>query len=67
MIFLQTKPQVKNMNNIYFHLYYTVIRNRDANKVVDNKYEGDNNGYFFKDVNTRNQYIRINPRETVLK
>ena len=31
--FLQTKPQVKNMNNrmniSYYDLYYTVIKNRD--------------------------------------
>ena len=29
MKFLQTKPQVKNMNINYNDLYYTVIRNRD--------------------------------------
>ena len=29
MIFLQTKPQVKTMNIIYYYLYYTVIKNRD--------------------------------------
>ena len=28
MKFLQTKLQVKNMNNNYFDLYYTVIKNR---------------------------------------
>ena len=29
MKFLQTKPQVKNMNFEYYDLYYTVIKNRD--------------------------------------
>ena len=28
MIFLQTEPQVKNMNNNYLDLYYTVNKNR---------------------------------------
>ena len=27
--FLQTKPQVKNMNINWYHLYYTVIKSRD--------------------------------------
>ena len=29
MKFLQTKPQGKNMNVIYFDLYYTVFKIRD--------------------------------------
>ena len=29
MKFLQTKPQVRNMNINYYDLYYTVIENRD--------------------------------------
>ena len=37
MKFLQTKPQFRNMNNNYFDLYYTVIRARDENEVVNNK------------------------------
>ena len=37
--FLQTKPQVKNMNINYHDLYYTVIRNRDDKEIVDNQYE----------------------------
>ena len=36
---LQTKSQVKNMNIIYYDLYYTVIRIRDENKDIDNQYE----------------------------
>ena len=29
MIFLQTEIQVKNMNNNYYDLYYTVTKTRD--------------------------------------
>ena len=50
MKFLQTKPQVKNMNINYFDLYYTVIKSRDENKDIDNQHENDDNDYI--DVNT---------------
>ena len=33
---LPKKPQVKNMNNNYYDLYYTVIKVRDGNKDIDN-------------------------------
>ena len=39
MNFLQTKPQVKNMNINYYDLYYTAIRTRDENKDIDFQYE----------------------------
>ena len=32
MKFLQTKSQVKNMSNIYYGLYFSVIKTRDGNK-----------------------------------
>ena len=32
MKFLQTKPQVKDMNINYYDLYYTVIKNRENDK-----------------------------------
>ena len=35
--FLQTKPQVKNMNIIHYDLYYTVIKNRDEKEIVNIK------------------------------
>ena len=38
---LQTKPQVKNMNNNHCDLYYTVIKNRVDKKILDHKYEND--------------------------
>ena len=34
MKFLQTKPQVKNMNNKCYDLYYTVVENKDVNKEI---------------------------------
>ena len=39
MNFLQTKPQVKNMNIKNYDLYYTVIKNRKKNEVVVDKNE----------------------------
>ena len=41
MNFLQTKPQVKNMNISYYDLYHTVIKIRDEKKFVDNQCEND--------------------------
>ena len=68
MLFLQTKRQIKNMNNNYYDLYYTVIRIRDENKDIDNQYENDNNDYnIFSDIITPNHYIGIKHRETILK
>ena len=66
MKFLQTKPQVKNMNINYYDLYYTVIKTRDENKDIDNQYENDENDYInFNDI-VPNHYVRIKPRETIL-
>ena len=65
MKFLQKKPKVKNMNNNYYDLYYTVIKNRDENKDIDNQYENDDNDYInFNDFIIPNQNIS---RETILK
>ena len=61
MKFLQTKPEVKNMNINYYDLYYTVIKTRDDNEViVDNDYIN------FNDFITPNHYVGIKPRETIL-
>ena len=49
MKFLQTKPQVKNMNINYDDLNYTVIKVRDKNKDINNQYEDDDKDYF--DIN----------------
>ena len=61
MKFLQTKPQIKNMNVKYYDLYYTVIRTRDENKDIDNQYENDYNDFI-----TPNYYVGIKHRETIL-
>ena len=67
MKFLQTKPQVKNMNIKYYDLYYTVIRIRDENRDIDNQYENDENDYItFNDI-VPNHHIGIKPRETILR
>ena len=50
MKFLQTKPDIKNVNINYYDLYYTVIKVRDENKNIDNQYENDENDYI--DINT---------------
>ena len=67
--FIQTKPEVKNMNINYYDLYYTVIKTRDENKDIDIQYENDENDYI--DINdfiiTPNHYIGIKNRETILR
>ena len=62
MKFLQTKPQVKNMNINYYDLCFTVIRTRDENWDIDSLYEND---YIsFKDFIIPNHYIgRKNDKE----
>ena len=68
MKFLQTKPQVKNMNINYYDLYYTVIKIRDENRDIDNQYDNDENDYInFNDFINPNHYIGIKNRETILK
>ena len=62
MKFLQTKPQIKNMNINFYDLYYTVIKTRDENKNIDN------NDYInFDDIITPDHYVGIKPRETILR
>ena len=59
--FLQTKPQVKNMNINYYDLYYTVIKTRDTNKDIDNQYEND---YIsLNDVIIPNHHVGMRRRE----
>ena len=64
MKFLQTKPQIKNMNINYHDLYYNVIKVRDESKDIDNQYENGDNDYInFNDVIIPNHYIGIKNRE----
>ena len=68
MKFLQTKPKVKNMNNNYYDLYYTVIKVRVENKDIDNQYENDENDYInYEDFITPNHYIGIKNNNEILK
>ena len=61
MKFLQTKPQVKNMNNNYYDLYYTVIKTRDENKDIDIQHENDENHYIsLNDIITHNLISGLN-------
>ena len=39
MKFLQTRPQIKNMNNKYYDLYCTVIKSWNGRKILDDQYE----------------------------
>ena len=48
MKFPQTKPQVRNMNIIFYDLYYTVIKNRDKKEIVNDQYE--NHYIIFNDI-----------------
>ena len=59
--FLQTKPQVKNMNIKYCDLYHTVNKNRDEKEIVDNQYA--NEFICLNDVIIPNQYVGIKDRE----
>ena len=68
MKFLQTKPQVRNMNIKKFDSYYTVNKTRDKNKDIDNQYENDENDYInFNDVIIPNHYIGIKKNNEILR
>ena len=61
---LQTKPQVKNMNINYYGLYYTVIKTRDDNEIVNNN---ENDYINFNDFITPNHYIGIKKNNEKLR
>ena len=64
MTFLQTKPQIETLNNNYHDLYYSVIKNRDRFKDIDNQFENDENDYIsLNDVIIPNHYLGIRGRE----
>ena len=67
MIFLQTKPEAKNMKISYFDIYYTVIKVRDENKDIDNQYENDENDYIDFNDCLPNHNISIKLLETISK
>ena len=49
------------MNNNFYDLYYTVIKNRDEKEMVDNKYEND--FISLKDAIIPNNYVGLKDRE----
>ena len=58
MKFLQTKPQVKNMNINYDDLYYTVIKTRDDKDIIDEISENNEKNYIYvNDFIIPNRYI----------
>ena len=62
--FLQTKPRVKNMNINYNDLYYTVIKTRDENEFIVDKYENIENAHISLNVVIiPNQHVGIKGRE----
>ena len=64
MKFLQTKPQVKDMNIKYYDLYYTVIKNRDDKQKVNDEYQIYENDFIsLNDVIIPNHYFGIKDRE----
>ena len=66
MIFVQTKPQVKNMNKNYYDLYFTVMKNKDDKEIVN--YDDYENDYInFKDFITPNLYIGRKNDNVMLK
>ena len=65
MKFLQTKPEVKDMNINYYDLYYSDIKNREEKQIVDKQYEND--FISLNDVVIPNHYVGIKPREIKLK
>ena len=68
MKYLQTKPEVKNMNINYYALYYTVINDRDEKKDIDNQYENVYNDYInFNDFINPNHYIGIKKNKEILR
>ena len=67
MKFLQTKPQIKNMNIKNYDLFYTVVKTRDENKDIDNQYENDYNDYInFNDI-APNHFIGIKIDNVMLR
>ena len=66
--FLQTKPQVKDVNIKYYDLFYTVVKTRDKNKDIDIQYENDDNDYIsLNDVIIPNHFIGDKNNNEILR
>ena len=61
MIFLQTKPEVKKMNNNIYDIYYTVIKNSHEKEMINKEYEIDN--IIFSDFVPNRYFGRKNDQE----
>ena len=60
MKFVQTKPQVKNMNIKNYDLFYTVIKNRSDKQIVIDEYQNHQNDFIrLNDVNIPNHFVGI--------
>ena len=60
---LQTKPQVKNMYNKYYDLYYTVIKTRNEKQKVNDEFQNYENDFIsLNDVIIPNHYDEIKGR-----
>ena len=60
----QTKPQVKKMIFIFYELYYTVVKDRDATEILDNQNENDY--IIFKDIFPNHYSRRKNDNEIIM-
>ena len=65
MKFQQTKPQVRNMINKDYELYFTVIKNRDDIEIV--KDENENDYFNITDFFTPRHYIGRKNNNEILK
>ena len=56
------------MNNNFYDLYYTVIKNRDDKEIVNDQYEDNENDYNkYEDFITPNHYIERKNNNEILK
>ena len=68
MTFLQTKPQVKKINNNFYDWFYTVIKNKNDKENVNNKNENIETDYIHSnDFRTPNHYIGIKNDNLMLR
>ena len=68
MKFLQTTPQVKNMNIKYYGIKFIVTKNRDEKEIVNDKFEINENDYInYEDFITPNHFIGRKNNNEVLK
>ena len=68
MKFLQTNPQIKNMNIKFYDLYYTVMKDGDEKEIINDECENIENDYNKNDdYITPNHYIGRKNNHEILK